>query len=140
MRVKTGVWIASVMVLVGLVCTMYVGYAQPPPAAPGAPGGAGAPGGGRGGPGGGRGGFGGGMGAGLMASPPAIVVANGKVYVVFLGTLFKLNADTLEVEAQAKLVPQGMEAMFQHMGAPGGGGAPAAGAAPAAPAPPAANP
>ena len=132
MRVRTVVWIAAMVVLVGLISTMFVGYAQPPPAAPGAPAGAGAPGGGRGGPGG-RGGFGGGM----MGASSAIAVANGKVYVVFMGTLFKLNADTLEVEAQAKLVPQGMEAMFQRMGAPGGGGAPAGGAAPA---PPAANP
>jgi hypothetical protein len=70
------------------------------------------------------------MGA-MMGAPSAITVANGKIYVVFMGTLFKLNADTLEEEAQVRLQPKWM----QQMMGPGGPGGPP-GAAPPPPAAP----
>jgi hypothetical protein len=61
---------------------------------------------------------------GRMA-PASIAVSGESVYVFYMGTLFKLNADTLEIEAEVQLRPQGMPAM--PMGA--GPGAPP-GAAP----------
>ncbi len=108
MRKTTLWWIIGTMALVGVVCTALAVYAQPPPGAPGAPGG------GPGGPGGGGRGMG-----GLLAAPPVITVANGKVYVVYLGTLFKLNADTLEEEAQVHLQPKWLQQMMGAGGAPG---------------------
>ena len=64
-----------------------------------------------------------------MGGGTAIAVAGESVYVVYMGTLFKFNADTLEEEAQVRLRPQGMPM-------PGaGGGRTGAPAAPAAPAP-----
>jgi hypothetical protein len=100
--------------IVGLavVATALGVYAQPGPPAGGAPGGAG----------GGRN-FGQMMGMMRMAGGTAIAVSDGAVYVVYMGTLFRFNADTLEEEAQVQLRPQWM----QGMGQPGGlGGAPGA--------------
>jgi hypothetical protein len=40
----------------------------------------------------------------MMGGTPAIAVADGKVYVVLGGTLYKFNADTLALEAQNTFV------------------------------------
>jgi hypothetical protein len=59
-----------------------------------------------------------------MGGGAAIAVAGESVYVIYMGTLFKFNADTLEEEAQVRLQPQGLP-MGGRPGAPGapGGGA-----------------
>jgi len=124
MRSRTVLWIVSALVLVSVICTAYAVYAQQPPGPPAAPAGGAGAGGGR--PGGMRGGMGMMMGGG--GGGPVMTVANGKVYVIFMGTLFKFNADTLEEEAQVRLQPNWLPA-------PGAPGAPPAPPAPAAPAP-----
>jgi len=107
------VYVVIGIVALGVLATAISVYAQPP--AGGAPGGA--PGGGFGGPGGGRGGF---MGM-MMGGGPAIAVAGDSVYVVYMGTLFKFNADTLEEIAQVQLKPEALANLR-----PPGGGAPGA--------------
>jgi hypothetical protein len=64
---------------------------------------------------------------GRMGGGAAIAVAGDYVYVVYMGTLFKVSADTLTVEHQVALQPQGLP-MGGRPGAPGAPGAPAAGA------------
>ncbi len=58
-----------------------------------------------------------------MGGGTAIAVSGDSVYVIYMGTLFKFNADTLEEEAQVRLQPEGMPMGGPPMapGAPGGG-------------------
>jgi hypothetical protein len=111
MQRKTLMSLVAGIVGLAVVATALGVYAQPGPPAAGGPGG----------PAGGRN-FGQMMGMMRMASGTAIAVNDGAVYVVYMGTLFRFNADTLEEEAQVQLRPQGMPGM--GMGQPGG--APAA--------------
>lgn len=113
MRRKT--LLLLVIGIVGLAVVMTaLGVSAQPPAG-------GAPGGGPGGPGGGRGDF---MGMMRMAGGGAIAVHGESVYVLFMGTLFKLNADTLEIEAQVQLRPQGLPGPMGAGPGAGPGGAP----------------
>jgi len=108
MQRRTLMLIVVGIVGLAMVATAIGVYAQPGPA----PGGA---------PGGGFGGRGGGF-MGMMGGSTAIAVSGDSVYVVFMGTLFKFNADTLEEVAQVRLRPEGMP----MMGPGGAGGAPPA--------------
>jgi hypothetical protein len=72
---------------------------------------------------------------GGMSQGVAIAVSGESVFVVYMGTLFRFNVDTLEEEAQVRLRPQGM-----GPGGPGGGGMPGFGAPPGPAAPPGAAP
>jgi hypothetical protein len=67
---------------------------------------------------------------GMMGGTPAIAVADGKVYVVLGGTLYKFNAETLELEGQNTFVER---PAIGAMGFAGGRGRRAG--QPAAPAP-----
>jgi hypothetical protein len=58
---------------------------------------------------------------------PAIAVADGKVYVVLDGTLYKFNADNLELEAQNTFVERMQPPMFQMVPPPPPPAAPAPG-------------
>ncbi|MFQ6131319.1 MAG: hypothetical protein ACE5R4_04730 [Armatimonadota bacterium] len=95
----------SVLLAALVVGVLPVGTAlaqPPPPAAP-------IPGGGPPGPGGpGPGGFGPGMmpmGPRMMGAPtPAIAVANNSVYVVLGGTIYKFDAETLQLQAKNEFI------------------------------------
>jgi len=108
MKRSTLMLIVAGIVAVGILATAIGVHAQAPGQPPG-------------GAGPGAGTF---MRAGMMSSP-AIAVAGDCVYVVYMGTLFKFNADTLEEEAQVRLRPQGLPGM--PGGAGGAPGAPAGG-------------
>lgn len=114
MRTKTLLVILGTVAVAGLILTSLAVYAQDQP---GFQGGGQRP--------QGRGGADRGAMMGMMArmgGGTAIAVTGESVYVVYMGTLFKFNADTLEEEAQVRLQPQGMPGMG---GAPGAPGAPA---------------
>jgi hypothetical protein len=55
----------------------------------------------------------------MMGGGTAIAVSGDSVYVVYMGTLFKFNADTLEEVAQVQLKPAAL-ANLRPPGAPGG--------------------
>jgi hypothetical protein len=124
MRKKTMFAVVGIVVVLGLIITTVAVYAQAQP------GGFQGGGGGRGGGGPGGGGGSGMMGRmmGMMRGGSAAIAVSGEsVYVVYMGTLFKFNADTLEEEGQAKLEVEGMQQMMQQMmNRGGGGGAPGA--------------
>ena len=80
---------------------------------------------------------------GMMAmQPPALVVADKYVYVVFAGTLFQYSVEGLQLVASAPLMPRGQGGQGGGRGGRGGrgGGAGGAGAGaaggPLAPQPP----
>lgn len=111
MRTKTLLAILGTVVVAGLILTSLAVYAQDQP---------GFQGGGQRPQRGDRGQFMGMM--ARMGGGTAIAVSGESVYVIYMGTLFKFNADTLEEEAQVRLQPEGMPGMGGRPGAPGAPG------------------
>jgi hypothetical protein len=116
-----------ILVVVALLLVTLPVFAQAPAGGQGGQGGQGGRGGGR---------MGGMMGGGgPMSIPPVMTVTDKFIYVIYLGQLSQIDANTLTVIKTVPLpMPEWLQRMMQGGGQPGGGGgAPAGG--PAAPPP-----